>query len=130
MKRICRLLLLALLLTPALSNSVTAEVADPRVVVSAESPSLPDAAALTGIPEPVQKNHCTAHQYCPNGSQITCTGHATCSVGSTSVTCDGATTYCPTSPCPPPPGDCSDLASYCDCVNSGIGSLHCWRAVC
>jgi|GEM_PF-4257344 len=37
---------------------------------------------------------CTARKTCPDGCVIVCSGSSTCSVGSSSVTCDGHTHTC------------------------------------
>lgn len=42
---------------------------------------------------------CSSTQNCWDGSTVSCTGNATCTVGSASVTCDGTVTACPPVPC-------------------------------
>lgn len=80
-------------------------------------------AAVEPSPEPLWLNHCTAQQWCPDGSQVSCQGHSSCLVGSASVTCDGVTHQCGTQ-CSPPSG-CFDPGSYCACIAGGGGAGAC-----
>ncbi len=91
---------------------------------------LSDLLELPGAaPAPLELNHCNAQQTCSSGCFISCTGHSSCTVTSTSVTCDGVTTNCPFPGCTPSPS-CLDPCGYCECRASGGGAVQCGRAYC
>jgi len=77
-----------------------------------------------GIPEPLAMT-CSANQTCPNQCVVACTGSSTCTVQSTSVTCDGSTTNCPYPSCNVPPG-CLEPCDWCACIAS-LPAGGCWR---
>jgi len=72
------------------------------------------------VPEPDEAGACSAQQWCPNGCYISCSGSNSCSVGATSVTCDGVTTQCPYPSCTPP-GTCLAPCGFCQCKAMGWG---------
>jgi hypothetical protein len=86
-------------------------------------------AALVGAPQPVPMTHCVAQQTCPNTCFIQCTGHGSCLVGATSVTCDGVTTECPYPTCDPS-DSCLDGCCFCECRAAGGGPWACFRGCC
>jgi hypothetical protein len=83
----------------------------------------PDVAGLT--PEPLWMT-CTATQSCSDGSQVYCEGDQSCTVQSTSVTCDDVVHEC--TPCDVP-SNCIDPPAYCACREFS-SALQCWRAHC
>ncbi len=80
-------------------------------------------------PEPIELTHCNAQQSCSDGCFISCTGHTSCTVNATSVTCDGVTTNCPFPTCTPPVG-CLDPCGFCECRASGGTTIQCNRGFC
>jgi hypothetical protein len=126
-QRFNRLLALVLLLFPAFAAAAPIEPSLPAVLTVAQS--CPDFTALpAGIPEPVPMS-CTAQQSCPSGGTVSCVGNTTCTVQSTSVTCDGVVTSCPSGGCQAPPS-CADPQGYCECRASGYGIGYCARGLC
>lgn len=94
----------------------------------AQSPVVSSAAAPeVGTPEPLWLDHCNATQNCPNGSQVSCQGHSSCTVGSESVTCDGVTQQCTLCG---EPQECLDPAGWCECRALGGGAWECTRDYC
>ncbi len=75
-----------------------------------------------GVPQPVFDTGCTAQFDCPlplgNHTTISCSGAASCSVGTYWITCDGTTTYCGCVGC----GFC-----YCDCWDGGGTAINCFH---
>jgi hypothetical protein len=82
----------------------------------------PDVAGLTS--EPLWMEHCNATQDCPDGSKVSCQGHQSCTVQTTSVTCDTVVTSCPSSSCTAPL-DCREPQAYCDCRAAGGSFMNC-----
>lgn len=116
-------LALALLAAPA----ALADAA-PAAPVIAPAPDAPAAAvggpALCPTTDPlgnpaaeptyVSAGPCFVQRQCDDGSTISCNGASSCSSGPGTgggyVTCDGATTWCPT---PPPPPTCPQEGQPC-----------------
>lgn len=77
----------------------------------------------------LEASSCTAQQNCPgSGCFISCAGTSSCTVGATSVTCDGNTTNCPS--CPTPPSNCLDPCCWCECKAAGGTNTGCLRSCC
>lgn len=95
------------------TSSVSASARAPR-------PSFFGEVGTGGIPQPVFDTGCTAEIQCPtpggNHTTLSCTGAASCSVGTYWVTCDGHTSYCSCVSC--------DLC-YCDCYDGGGTGIQC-----
>src|SRR5688500_1191564 len=123
MKVSCRFVLALAALLP--SFPMVAQTADhpPQRGMGLASPFLSacqgskTASADLNLPDPFQAAGCQAQQTCPTTQcVISCMGLITCTVGSTTVTCDGATTSCPYQSCwPPPIAGCADPCAYCEC---------------
>jgi len=137
MRRSC-IAVLALCLGVGLALPVAAadyDVAPPAPLFSSATcktatADVPNLLELPGsAPEPVKLTHCNAQQSCPDGCFISCTGHTSCTVTATSVTCDGVTTNCPYPGCTPPV-DCLDPCGYCDCRAAGGGAFQCSKGYC
>lgn len=79
-------------------------------------------------PEPLWMNHCNAAQNCSDGSQVSCQGHQSCTVQSTSVTCDGVTHECPS--CSGVKSGCLDPYGFCYCRASGGTIVYCTSEFC
>lgn len=122
------LVLFTVLFSPALAKG---EISPPNLEALFQAFQAAAAAPPTGdltVPGPLSANHCNAQQACPNQCVVSCTGHTSCTVQSTSVTCDGVTTNCPYPNCTPP-GVCSgpaDCFAYCECRANG-GGVGCWK---
>lgn len=80
-------------------------------------------------PPAAQELTCTAQQTCPNDCFIHCTGQTQCTVGATSVTCDGNQVSCPYPTCGEVP-NCLDNCGYCACISGGGGYLACHAEYC
>ena len=130
MKKRTGLLLLAILALclPVAANSergVPPEIFPPTLA-AAQCASLQVIGISTalGVPDPLPMNHCSAQQTCPSGCYISCTGHTSCTVQATSVTCDSVVTPCPYPGCTPPSG-CLNPCDFCECkANFGMGCLR------
>jgi|CXWL01.1.fsa_nt_gi hypothetical protein len=110
--------------TPEVPLFLAPACAAPTVALAADATELPE---LT--PEMLELSSCTAQQNCPgSGCFISCAGVSSCTVGATSVTCDGATTNCPS--CPTPPSGCLDPCCWCECKAGGGTNWQCTRSCC
>jgi hypothetical protein len=91
----------------------------------------------TGNPAPEWKTGCTATKFCPNWYfDINCSGNSSCTVGTSSVTCDGVTTNCPPGTCQPIATGCQGglETEWCMCVwelgNTPQARWHCSQNYC
>lgn len=92
-------LALALLATGLCTGSVLAgETPAPPAPDASETAPAPEEPLEIFLPERVDMA-CTAHQNCPGGGEVSCTGWDICQVFSTSVRCDNMTVVCPSSGC-------------------------------
>jgi hypothetical protein len=112
---------------PLLLDSAACAVQAAAAPSGANAPAAaPDVAGVT--PEPLWMDHCNATQTCSDGSQVSCQGHLSCTVQSTSVTCDNVVYSCPSS-CTVP-SDCLDPVAYCDCRAAGGSFMSCNSEFC
>lgn len=116
-----------MLFSPTLAKGQTS-LQSPEALFQAFEAAAPQSEGLTG-PEPLFLNHCNAQQTCPNGCAISCTGHVSCTVQTTSVTCDGVVTNCPALTCSPPLG-CWSPCTFCACRAAGGKIIDCAEEHC
>ena len=129
MKTLSRFVVAGLLLTPALAALEKAPALAPTTpllqAIEQAARCAEQATGDLGLPEPTLLNHCNAQQTCPlSGCFIACTGHVSCTVQTSSVTCDNVVTGCPS--CPTPPTSCLDPCCWCECKAAGqVGCFRC-----
>lgn len=125
------LLASALLLIPNLATAEPAASAVPLAPFFACATAAAEVGPARSEPVPTPLNHCSAHKNCGRAtgcSSVSCIGHISCSIGASSVTCDGVTTNCPSS-CVAPQG-CTDPDGFCECINGGGFCAACGMANC
>jgi hypothetical protein len=122
------LVLFTVLFSPALAKAEPSPASLEALFQSFQAAAPPPTGDLT-MPAPFSANHCNAQQNCPNQCIVSCTGHTSCTVQSTSVTCDGVTTNCPFPTCTPPESCLiqDTGCSWCACKAAGSGPCfgHC-----
>lgn len=121
------LVFFSVLFSPTLAKGQTS-LPGPEALFQTFEAAVPLTEGLT-VPEPLFLNHCNAQQTCPNQCPISCTGHVSCTVQTTSVTCDGVVTNCPALSCSPPIG-CTNPCGYCACRAAGGKILPCFEEHC
>ena len=121
MRRALVLAVLALVSLAAGASAGTVVAASPAPAMSlANAPQIQSLTGV-GIPAPEWKSACTATQYCADWLyNISCSGTSSCTVGATSVTCDGSTTHCF-------PGTCAPIATGCVAIGNEVDWCECVR---
>lgn len=115
MRKLLIVLALALLAT---SPVLVAETPAPPAPDTAETAPAPEEPIEIFLPERIDMA-CTAHQNCPGGGEVSCTGWDICQVFSAAVRCDNTTVSC---------SGCSVSTTCCDGrVVSCSGTQECTK---
>jgi len=125
------LLASTLLLLPGLATAEPAGAPAAPLAPFFACASAADVGTLRSEPAPLPMAGCSASRNCSRATGcylISCHGQVSCTVQSNSVTCDGVTTYCPSS-CMAPTG-CTDPDGFCECIDGGGFCIQCGMANC
>lgn len=88
-----------------------------------DEPDIDNSATSTAVQEAV--GDCSASLECASGTVISCTGtNSQCSVGSTSVTCNGAKTSCPSGGGSPGGGGSCQHPPQCASTCGSTGGVY------